>query len=340
MRLDEKKIMALRTNLTFGLVVVLSLSVGCRTVGVRDDGAGVRRGDERVLLTVDFEPGRTLRYKFVSNRDILLDWDPNAAADEQIERRFERLEMVTTYTPVSVDPYGISTIRAVCESVRVERSGRHSGTDAAEAASGRAFSFTVDSRGKIVDRSELDALVKEIGERAFRSGPSGGRIKNPDMVGDFVAGQYFLWDAVASIERPADGVVVGQSWTSKLPVPLPMVLRKARDVIYRLSEIRHDDERLVIVESTYAPAEAAPSEWPIPYAGRFQVSGTFGFLGGYQVLALEGAGRESFDLDAGRLLASDQKYTIRMRASLPPMGIRADPHVTIEQTLTTESLAP
>ena len=152
--------MTLRTNLAFGLVVVLSLSVGCRTVGVRDDGAGVRHGNERVLLTVDFEQGRTLRYRFVSNRDIVLDWDPNAAADEQIERRFERLEMVTAYTPVSVDPYGVSTIRAVCESVQVERSGRHSGADAAETAAGRSFTLAVDSRGKIVDRSELDALVK------------------------------------------------------------------------------------------------------------------------------------------------------------------------------------
>lgn len=311
--------------------MALSLAAGCQTADV---------GGERIFLTVDFEPGRTLRYRFVANRDMLLDWDPNAGGEDRIERRFERLEMITAYTPVAVDPYGVSTIRAVCESVTVERSGRQYGADAAEAASGKTFSFTVDSRGKVVDRAELDALVKEMGDRAFRSGPSGGRIKNPDMIGDFVAGQYFLWDAVASVERPAAGVAVGQSWPSKLPVPLPMVLRKARDVVYRLSEIRHDDERLAIIESTYAPAEAAPSDWPVPYSGRFQASGTFGFLGSYQVLALEGAGRESFDLDAGCLLASDQKYTIRMKASLPPMGIRADPHVAVEQTLTTRLLAP
>lgn len=322
--------MASRTSRMIGLLMALALSAGCQTAEV---------GDARVFLTVDFEPGRTLRYKFVANRDMLLDWDPNAGGEDRIERRFERLEMVTAYTPMAVDPYGVSTIRAVCESVTVERSGRHYGADAAEAAGGKTFSFTVDSRGKIVDRSELDTLVKEMGDRAFRSGPSGGRIKNPDMIGDFVAGQYFLWDAVTSVERPADGVMVGQSWPSRLPVPLPMVLRKARHVIYRLSEIRHDGERLAIIESTYSPAEAAPSDWPVPYSGRFQASGTFGFLGSYQVLALEGAGRESFDLDAGCLLASDQKYTIRMRASLPPMGIRADPHVTIGQTLTTELLS-
>ncbi|MDY0356512.1 MAG: hypothetical protein RBR19_11575 [Sedimentisphaerales bacterium] len=323
--------MTSRMDRAIGLLMVLMLSAGCRTAEV---------GGERVFLTVDFEPGRTLRYKFVANRDMLLDWDPNATGEDRIERRFERLEMITAYTPVAVDPYGVNTIRAVCESVTVERSGRHYDADAAEAAGGKTFSFTVDSRGKIVDRSELDALVKEMGDRAFRSGPSGRRIKNPDMIGDFVTGQYFLWDAVSSVDRPGDGVAFGQSWPSKLPVPLPMVLRKARDVVYRLSEIRHGDERLAIIESTYTPAEAAPSDWPVPYSGRFQPSGTFGFLGSYQVLALQGAGRQSFDLEAGRLLTTDQKYTIRMRASLPPMGIRADPHVTIEQTLTTELLAP
>lgn len=330
--------MAWRTTLRVGLTAALAVSLGCRSGRVGGDAQV--RGRQRVFSTVDFELGRTLRYRFVSYRDMRLDWDPNASRDDRIERRFERLEMVTAYTPESVDPYGVSTIRAVCESVSVERSGRYRGADAAEAAVGRAFSFTVDSRGKIVDRSQLDALVQELGERAFRSGLSGGRIKNPDMIGDFVAGQCFLWEAIASVDDPADGVSIGQSWTSKLPVPLPMVVRKARDVVYRLSDIRHDDGQVAIIESTYAPADTVPSDWPVPYAGRFQVSGTFGFLGGYQVLALEGAGRESFDLDAGRLLASDQKYTLRMRASLPPMGIRADPHIAIEQTLTTELLAP
>jgi hypothetical protein len=298
-------------------------------------------GRERTFLTVDFEPGKTLRYRFVSNRDILLDWDPNAGGEDRTEKRFERLEMVTAYTPVTLDPYGISTIRAVCESVTVERSGRSYGVDAAEAAGGRAFSFTVDSRGQIVDHSELDALVQEMGAKAFRAGPSGGRIKSPDMIGDFVAGQYFLWDAISSVAAPASGIAVGQTWHSRLPVPLPMVLRKAREVTYRLSEIRIDnDRRLAIIDSTDSLADAAPTDWPISYSGRFQMSGTFGFLGSYQMLGLEGAGQESFDLDAGRVLASRQKYTVRMNASLPPMGIRANPQITIEQTLMTELLAP
>lgn len=330
--------MALRTKLAVGLMLVLALSTGCRSAG---PDARQGKGRDRVFLTVDFERGRTLRYRFVSNREMLLDWDPDAGQEDRIERRFERLEMVTAYTPVTVDPYGVSTIRAVCESVVVDRSGRNYGADAAETAAGKTFSFTIDARGRMVDHSELDALVQEMGAKAFRLGPSGGRIKSPDMIGDFIAGQYFLWDAVSSVGRPADGVALGQSWRSRLSMPLPMVLRKARDVAYELGDIRQDEAtRLAVIDSTYTSADAAPTDWPIPYSGRFQVSGTFGFLGSYQMLALEGAGQQSFDLDAGRVLADRQKYTVQMKASLPPMGIRANPHITIEQTLTTEWLVP
>ena len=161
------------------------------------------------------------------------------------------------------------------------------------------------------------------------------------MVGEFIAGQWFLWDAISSIESPASGVATGQDWRSKLWVPVPMVMRKARDVTYRLDAIRPTDAgREAVITSTFTLAEKAPSGWPVPYAGRFQMSGTFGFLGAYQVLGLEGTGRERFNIDAGRIEAAEQKYTLRMKASLPPMGLRANPHVTIEQTLTTERLAP
>lgn len=331
-----------RRSFVIPFLTVLAFSVGCKTVGPEGDAARPKRSDPKPLfLTVDFEPSRTLRYKFVSDREMLLDWDPNARAENRIERRLERLEMVTSYTPVSVDPYGVSKIRAICESVVVERSGRNYGADAAESAAGKTFSFTIDARGKIVDRSELDALVQELGAKAFRSGPSGRRIKDPDMIGDFIAGQYFLWDAISSVDHPASGVRIGQTWHSVLPVPLPMVLRKARDVAYRLSEVRQGETmEQAILDSTYTLAEAAPTDWPVPYSGRFQVSGTFGFLGTYQVLGLEGAGQQSFDIGAGCVITDRQSYTIRLKASLPPIGIRASPHITIQQTLTTEQLAP
>jgi len=336
----------LRTHIVIGAVVLLMLLLGCRTIGfggkATDDKAP--KGS-RVLLAVDFEPGRTLRYKFVSDRDIILDWDPDAdSAASKVQRQSERVEMVVAYTPEVVDPYGVSMVRAVCESVEVKRIGRPSGrgsdSDAVETAQGETFTFKVDPRGKMVDASELERLIGKLGAAAFRSG-SGPRVKEPDMVGDFIASQWFLWDAVSTVENPAVGVAVGQTWRSKLWVPLPMVMRKARDVTYRLDEVRDSDTgRRAVITSTYRLAESTPSGWPIPYAGRFQMSGTFGFLGGYQIQGLEGTGLEQFNIDAGRIETAEQKYTIRMKGSLPPMGLRANPHITIDQTLTMELLNP
>lgn len=301
---------------------------------------------ERVLLTVDFEPEQTLRYKFVSRRDIALDWDPNAASSEnRIQKQSERLEMVIAYTPLEVDPYGVSTVEGACESVQATRAGgparRTGATDAVQNAKGKTFTLKVDSRGKIVDGAELEALIKDMGAKAFRADGSRGRVKEPDMIGDFIAGQWFLWDAVSRVPRPAEGVAVGRTWESQLLAPTPMVMRLARNVTYKLDEIRPTDTgQLAVITSSYTLAEAVPSTWPVPYAGRFQMSGTFGFLGAYKTRGLHGAGQELFDIDAGRIVRRSQKYRMEMRASLPPMGIRANPHITIDQTLTMELLSP
>ncbi|MBN2128120.1 MAG: hypothetical protein JW741_01435 [Sedimentisphaerales bacterium] len=331
------------------VVVLLALSAGCRSS--RDDAGGIEAGKgtsdgDRVFLTVDFEQGQTLRYKFVSSREIALDWDPNAAASQnRVQKQSERLEMIVAYTALEVDPYGVSTIQATCESVEAARAGgpaqRAVATDAVQSARGKTFAFKVDSRGRIVDAAELEAFIKEMGAKAFRADSSRGRVKEPDMIGDFTASQWFLWDSVSSVERPVEGVAVGQSWASKLLVPTPMVIRKARDVTYTLKEIRAGaGAPVAVIESAYTAADAVPAAWPVPYAGRFQMSGTFGFLGAYQVLGLQGSGQEIFDLAAGRVLKRSQKYRMEMRASLPPMGIRANPYLTIDQTLTMELLNP
>ncbi len=298
----------------------------------------------RVYLTVDFEPGRTLRYRFISRRGITLDWDPNAATTRnRVQEHTEHVEMVVAYTPVEVDPYGVSTVAARVESVQAARSGgptgRAFGTDPVETAQGRTFTIRVDPRGRIVDASQLRALIQEMGEQAFRAARSGARIKEPDMVGDFIACQWFLWDAVAAIPLPAEGLVIGQTWSSRLSAPTPMVMREARDVTYRFRGIQAGEHgSMAVIESKYTHADSAPPDWPIPYAGRFQVSGTFGFLSGYEVLGLDGTGEEQFNIEAGRVERRKQKYTMRVKAALPPLGIRANPHITIEQTLTMELL--
>jgi hypothetical protein len=318
----------------------LALPAGCGASKQSNTGIGRAPKAGQVLLTVDFAQGQTLRYQFVAERKITIDWDPNAAEGAgKSEQQTERLEMVVAYTPTAVDPYGASTIQANCERVEVARSVRDYGRDAATWAQGKSFVLKVDPRGRVLDDSSLRSLVKEMGDAAFSKDTSRGRIKNPDMIGDFVASQWFLWDAEASIERPADGVAKGQSWTSGLSVPTPMVTRKAREVTYRLEDVRDTDHgRCAVIGSTYRLAESTPQSWPIPYSGRFQMSGTFGFLTRYQVLSLEGTGRELFNVDAGRIEQSEQKYKVKMNASVMMMGISTQPAITIEQTLTMERL--
>jgi hypothetical protein len=299
-------------------------------------------GGRRVLLTVDFQQGQTIRYKFVSSRKIRIDWDPNLESRaDRVQELSEELEMVVAYTPVEADPYVVSTVRATCESVKVTRAGgpgrRMLGTDAVQTAQGKTFTIKVDPRGRIMDRSQLRSLVQEMGKSAFRDTGERRRIKEPDMIADFVASQWFLWDAVSSIEEPAQGVKPGRTWQSQLSVPTPMVMRKARDVTYRLDKVRRTDgTRIAVIGSTYTLAKAAPSTWPVPYSGRFQMSGTFGFLSAYEVSDLKGRGQELFNVDAGRVESCRQDYTMQVKAALPPMGIRANPTIRIDQTLTME----
>ncbi len=334
----------------FTVVGFVALLAGCETS--QDAGGGTAevktppRDKGRVYLTVDFEPGRTLRYRLVSTRQITLDWDPEATGTkDRVQQHGEHTEMIVAYTPVEVDPYGVSTIRATVESVQADRSGgptgRSMGTDAVVTSQGKSYTIKVDPRGRIVDAAELRALIQEMGEGVFRAGASGARTKDPDMIGDFVAGQWFLWDAVATIPLPAEGLAIGQTWQSQLPMPTPMVMRRARDVTYRFNGFRSGPRgTAAVIESTYTLSDAAPSDWPVPYSGRFRMSGTFGFLGPYEVLGLEGSGEDLFNIAAGRLEQRLHRYTVQMRASLPPMGIEAHPHLTIEQTLTAELLKP
>lgn len=291
---------------------------------------------------MDFQPGQTLRYKFMSSRDIEVDWsfaqDDAKKAKSKVDKSHESMEMVVAYTPVEVGRYGLTTIKATCESVKVRRKQRRSTKDAVENLSGKSFIITVSPTGKIEDYSQLDALIREIGKKAFRTGGREGRIKNPDMIGDFVATQWFLWDVIASIEKPLDGVSVGRSWTSKLSVPTPMVSRLARDVTYTLDEIRQSEKgQLAVIKSSYSLAKSAPKSWPIPYAGRFRMSGTFGFLTRYKYLNLQGGGQELFNIDSGRTEQYNQQYQLNIEASAP-FGLGAGPRIKIKQNLTMQLL--
>jgi hypothetical protein len=328
----------LRDTIIILATVILTVLAGCKPAA----GQKELPGKPAELLTVDFQPGQTLRYKFVSSREITINLDATAKTSRPggaaSDKSSESLEIIMAYTPIEIEPYGLTKVKAVCESVKVARS-KGPNRDAAESFAGKSFTFTVGPTGKIEDYSQLDQLLKELGKKAFRANTEKGRIKEPDMIGDVVATQWFLWDAVSSIEKPSQGVAIGQSWTSKLSVPTPMVMRKARDVTYRLDEIRPSEKgRLAVISSSYRIADSAPRDWPIPYSGTFQVAGAFGFYRNYKVMDLQGSGQELFNIDAGRIEQYKQQYELQLSASLliPLSGVK--PKITINQTLTMKLL--
>ncbi|MHC4068992.1 MAG: DUF6263 family protein [Planctomycetota bacterium] len=325
----------MKNTITVLTIIALTLLAGCAAP------------DDKLLLTVDFQQNQTLRYKFVSSRDIEVDWAPDPEQNQdkkkqttkKADKTTESFEMVIAYTPLNVDPYGLTTIKATCESVKTKRkipTGRQGSTtaDATQHLKGKSFNFTVAPNGKIEDYSQLDELIKQIGQKAFRSKTDRGRIKEPDMIGDFVLTQWFLWDAVSAIQNPTKGLNIGQTWSSKLSIPTPMVMRKARDVQYTLHEIRETEKGpLAVIKSTYSLSDSTPRTWPVPYTGRFQMSGRFGFLRGYKVLDLQGNGEELFNIDTGKTQQYKQNYKMTLTAGLP-MSIDVNPKITINQKLT------
>ena len=326
--------MKLKATLLILTALALSIQAGCRPAA----GEAELLGEPGELFTVDFQAGQTLRYKFVSSRDITVDWDTTAKTSRSgrpvSDKSSESLEIVMAYTPIEIDPYGLTTVKAVFESVKVARS-KGPGRDAVESLAGRTFTLAVGPTGKIEDYSNLDHLLKEIGKKVFRANTDQGRIKEPDMICDVVATQWFLWDAVSSLKKPSRGAAVGQSWNSKLSVPTPMVMRKARDVTYRFDEIRPGEKgRLAVISSSYKIAESSPRDWPIPYSGTFQVAGAYGFYRNYRVLCLQGRGEELFNIDAGRTEQYKQQYEMQLSTSLlmPLPGV--NPKITIKQNLT------
>ncbi len=316
--------------------LILGALAGCNAIAGKKE-----------FLTVDFQNARTLRYKFVSYRDIRIDWDPEKIlakpGKNTVVQSSESIDMVVDYTPIEIDPYGLTTIKATCNSVNVNRKGstkgqRLSNDDVVTHFTGKSYTFTVDPAGNIKDYSQLDEIIRHVGEKAFRQNKNQGRIKEPDLVGDFIASQWFLWDSIASIEKPEKGIRVGQSWNSKLSVPAPMVIRKARNVTYVLDKIQNTENgRIAVIKSSYSPADSVPDNWPIPYSGQFRMSGTFGFLKDYNVLELQGQGEELFNIDKGRTELYNQNYLTVMDAALMiPLG--ANPQITIKQNLSMQLL--
>jgi len=319
-------------------VVVLTILSGC--------AEPISSAD---FFTVDFEKGQTLRYEIVSNRHISIGWkqseDERKRRPSKPENYYEFAKMVFSYKPIEVNPYGFTTIEAKCESAEVSRYSRRNkggkGRDALQSVVGRTFTILVGPNGKLKDLADVERVARIGGKKAFRTRRNGGRVKEPDMVGDFIATQWFLWDSISSIDNPDRGVEPGQQWQSQLSVPLPMIVKQARNVTYSLDKVEETEQgRIAIIKSEYSYAPTIEGNWPIPYPdGSVRMSGTFGFLRDYKVLGLSGEGTEQFNITKGRTKSYHQKYTIQLEASMP-ISISAKPLIDIEQNLKMKLLKP
>ncbi|MDD5133849.1 MAG: DUF6263 family protein [Phycisphaerae bacterium] len=312
------------------------LFCGCQE-GQKSDSRG---SGSNLLLSVDFKPDSSLAYKIVSERQISLDLDPSGKGSrggknsDSVQNITEKLEMGMVYKPVKIDPYGYSEIQARCVDARVRRSsGRLGGQnkkDAVEFVVDKTFTLKITPTGKVVDYSSLEMLIKELGEKSF-SNAANTRVKDPDMIMDFIATQWNIWESVASIKNPAKGIKKGQKWNSKLLAPMPFVAKIGRDVEYRLKDFNGSTAELV---SSYK-LSSSPPDTPMPYTGSFQMRGTFGFLRGYQVLSIEGDGSQIFDVEKGLIKTDTQRYQAKVKASIFGLGSDSiEPNIIINQTIT------
>jgi hypothetical protein len=259
----------------------------------------------------------------------------------------EKLELVMSYTPVEqVDPYGITTMKAMCESARVTRkssSGKVSVADVAEDLAGRSFNFTISPTGKVLDYSEMDALVFELGNRSIIDSGRQGRIKRPDMVADFVALQRHLWDPIASVDQGLQGVKDGQQWKTLENIPLPVPIRATKETTYTLAAAAEQvdpkgADKKVEIRSTFVLSDEKIFDWPRLYEGNFRMQGTVGFLRNYRFKSLEGIGVQIYNVDAGVVENDEQEYRVLMEASFMMKLGDISPVITVDQKLKTEIL--
>jgi len=309
---------------------------------------GCRQEQGSEFLLVNFKLGTILRYKLVSERNVEFDFGSSDATKDSARKTSEKLELVIAYKPIEIDPVGLTTIEGFCESAKVRRAtltGKKAKADAVENLTGKTFTFKVSQTGRMADYSAIESLVLELGEKAFTSKTgSRGRVKAQDMISDFTAMQWYLWDSAASIKKPLKGIKPGQSWEGAQFVALPMPIPTVRKTTYTLAEVSQTPQgRKAIIQSSYEKlADESVGEvlddWPKPYSGMFRMSGMFGFLKGYRIRSIEGTGRDVFNIDAGVVESQQRQLKIKVSARfLLPLG-DSKPSLLIEQKISTELL--
>ena len=297
-------------------------------------------------LLVSFEKDVPITYRMVSERATEIDLttgDPSKKSRPQTTT--EKLELVMVYTPVEVDPFGLSTLKAECKSVNVTRSGfsgRRNTSDAMERLAGKSFTLKLTPTGQIGDISDLERIAAELGDASFSKSEKSIRIKNPDMINDFLAMQQYLWAAGSTISNQLD-LEVGNTWQTQqsIPWPVPMYPPPARTTSYTLEGIEAEENlpRKATISSTYAMSETPMEEYIEPYEkGKFQMRGLFGFLRNFQFKHIEGNGTQIFNMDDGLVESDLQEYLLDVTASfMLPLGDSV-PVLKVNQTISIERI--
>lgn len=302
------------------------------------------KNTDKELLVITFEPQKTLKYKMVSQRTVGIELVTPSKPDmkNNAHKMTEMLELVMLYTPIEVDPFGLTTIQAKCESAKVTRtsfSSKKPEADAIEQLAGKTFTFQLSPVGKIADFTEMTTLVKQLGQKAFvaNSGQN-RRIKNPDMIMDFVALQWYLWDSVSTIKKPLDGVGPGTTWQTEQLVPMPMAKLVVRDTTYTFQKAADTETgRKATITSNFALSKKELENWPMPYEGGFSVKGSlFSVLTNFKTQSLEGKGTQLFDIDRGIVENDLQEYKVKSVASfILPLG-DSTPYINVDQKMSVQ----
>jgi hypothetical protein len=316
--------------------VVFSIS-GC--------GTPQKRGDN--LLVVNFQQGRTLRYQMVSSRELKLELKSSGTGKNQgqPQKSTESLELVMAYKPLKVNPFGLTQIECTCESAKVKRNATagktKTGGDAIEKLEGKTFVLELSPVGKIDDFGQLEKLLLDIGAASFDTSRSDMRIKNPDMIYDFIALQWYLWDSISSVPNPMSGVKPQMTWTSTqlVPWPVPTPNMPCRITTFTLDSTKEENgQKKAVINSTYQISPKTVENFPKPYEGSFQMRSMFGFLRDYSFQTIQGKGQQVFNLTTGQVESDTQEYEMSVTAAFPfPLGDSV-PHLNIHQTMTVKLL--
>ena len=304
---------------------------------------GCQPESKREFLVVSFDPVETkkesLRYRLISERktEISLGSSGKETKKNKPHKSSERLELVIAYKPVEIDPYGLTTVEGICESAKAKRtsSAKAAKTEAVESIAGKSFRFKITPSGQIADYSQINKLLTQVSKKAFAAGRNNEqKIKNPDMIFDFIAMQWYLWESVASIKNPHNGVAVGDSWKSLELIPFPVPIRLARQSTYTLDSITDDPKgRIAEISSSFVPSNIPLKNIPLPYSEGFQIRGIFGFLKKYEVQSINGSGTDILNIDTGVLQSRNLKYKLELDAAFMwPLG-NSVPKLSIDQTM-------